>query len=123
MIPNRSALLLAGGLAVTGTVHFLRPKPFDTIVPRTLPGSARPWTHVSGVAELACAATVAHPRTRRAGATATAGLLAAVFPANVRMAVDWRNKPRALRYGAYARLPLQLPLIRRALSVRANTDP
>lgn len=121
MKPSRSAALLAGSLATTGTVHFLHPKPFDSIVPRSLPGSPRTWTHVSGVAELACAATVAHPRTRRWGALATAGLFAAVFPANVKMARDFRGKAPALRYGAYARLPLQIPLIAWALRVRANT--
>ncbi len=106
---------------MTGALHFLRPKPFDSIVPRALPGSPRTWTHASGAAELACAAAVAHPRTRRTGALATAVLFAAVFPANVKMAVDFRARPRALRYGAYVRLPLQIPLVMWALRVRTNT--
>lgn len=115
-----SEKMLAGGLAAMGALHFLAPQRFDSIVPRRLPGSARTWTHLSGAAELACAAAVAHPRTRRRGALVTAGLFVAVFPANIRMAVDSKTKPKLLRYGSYARLPLQLPLIRWALRVRAN---
>ncbi|WP_405407716.1 hypothetical protein [Streptomyces decoyicus] len=64
-----------------------------------------------GVAELA----VALPRTRRAGALAAAGLFAAVFPANIKMAHDWRHRPAPLKALAYARLPGQLPLIGWAL--------
>ena len=120
MRENRSALLLAGALATTGTLHFLQPKPFNTIVPRTLPGPAKTWTYASGAAELGCAAAVAHTRTRRTGAGATAALFVAVFPANIKMAIDHRKKPRPQRYATYARLPLQLPLIRWALRVRAR---
>ncbi len=112
---------LAGLLATAGTLHFLKPRYFDAIVPRELPGSARTWTYVSGAAELGCAAALAHPRSRRTGALLTAGLFVGVFPANVRMAVDWKNKPRRLRYLAYGRLPLQAPLVAWALRVRART--
>jgi uncharacterized membrane protein len=63
------------------------------------------------------AAAVASPRTRRAGALAAAGLFVAVFPANVQMARDWRDRPAPLRLAAYLRLPLQIPLIVWALRV------
>lgn len=112
---DRSARALARLLAGMGTLHFLAPKPFDAIVPRQLPGSPRTWTYASGVAELAVAAAVALPRTRRAGALAAAGLFAAVFPANLKMAHDWRHRPAPLKAVAYARLPGQLPLIGWAL--------
>lgn len=121
MRENRSALLLASALATVGTLHFLRPKPFNTIVPSTLPGPAKNWTYASGIAELSCAAAVAHPRLRRTGAGATAALFVAVFPANIKMAIDYRKKPRPQRYVTYARLPLQLPLIRWALRVREGS--
>lgn len=104
-------------LAGSGVLHFLAPRPYDALVPRRLPGSARTWTYVSGVAELACAAAVAHPRTRRQGALATAALFMAIFPANVQMAADWRARPLPLRAAAYARLPLQAPLVLWALKV------
>ncbi|GAA4600520.1 hypothetical protein GCM10023195_00080 [Actinoallomurus liliacearum] len=43
-------------------------RPYDAIIPSRLPGSPRAWTYTSGLAELACAAAIAVPRTRRAGA-------------------------------------------------------
>lgn len=106
-----SARALAGLLTVSGVLHFARPRPFDTIVPRALPGSPRTWTYLSGAAELGVAAALAYPGTRRLGGLAAAGLFAAVFPANVRMAVDWRHAPPLRRAVAYGRLPLQVPLV------------
>ncbi|MFE4548674.1 MULTISPECIES: DoxX family protein [unclassified Streptomyces] len=108
---ERSALLLAGLLATAGVTHFAAPERFDATVPRVLPGSPRAWTHVSGAAELALAAGVALPRTRRAAALATAAFFVGVFPANVQMAVDWRHRPAPLKAAALARLPLQVPLV------------
>jgi uncharacterized membrane protein len=120
---HRDALALAGLLTLTGVVHFVRPRPFDAIMPRSLPGRPRTWTYVSGAAELAVAAAVAHPRTRRLGGLAAAGLFAAVFPANVRMAVDWRHASPARRAVAYGRLPLQIPLVLWGLRVaREKSD-
>ncbi|GAA4385930.1 membrane protein [Actinomadura verrucosospora] len=115
---RRLAALMAG----MGALHMIAPKPFDALVPERLPGGARTWTYLSGVAELACAAALARPRTRKAGALATAGLMAAVFPANVKMARDWRHRPLPLRAAAYARLPLQAPLVAWALHVARQAD-
>ncbi|MFE4454404.1 DoxX family protein [Streptomyces sp. NPDC056796] len=106
----RSSLLLAGFLAASGVTHFAAPKPFDAIVPRVLPGSPRAWTRASGVVELALAAGLAVPRTRRLSAQATALFFVGVFPANVKMAYDWRTRPASARALAYGRLPLQVPL-------------
>ncbi|WP_176611659.1 hypothetical protein [Actinomadura sp. WMMB 499] len=114
---SRAHRHLATSMAAIGTLHMIAPKPFDAIVPERLPGSARTWTYLSGVAELACAAAVAHPRTRRAGALATAGLMLAVYPANIKMARDWRHRALPLRAAAYGRLPFQAPLIGWALHV------
>lgn len=105
------AVALAGLLAAAGVTHFVRPGFYDPIVPRALPGPARFWTYASGVAELAVAAAVAHPATRRTGGLAAAALFAAVLPANVQMAHDWRRRSPAERAVAYGRLPLQAPLI------------
>src|SRR4029453_9506586 len=115
--PMRSAHGLAALLAAAGITHFAAPRVYDAIVPRVMPGRPRTWTYLSGAAELAVAAAVAYPRTRRVGGLAAAGLFRAVFPANVKMARDWRRRPPAYRAAAYARLPLQAPLIWWALRV------
>jgi uncharacterized membrane protein len=116
-VKDRDAVVLVALLAGAGVTHFAVPKPYDAIVPRQLPGSARTWTYVSGAAELALAAAITSRRTRRWGGLGAAALFAAVFPANVQMAVNWRHRPAPLRAIAYGRLPLQVPLIRLALRV------
>jgi len=112
------ATALAATLTTTGVLHLIAPTPLDRIVPRSLPGTPRFWTLASGIAELGVAAAIAAPRTRRLGAAAAAGLFVAVFPANVKMARDWSDRPLPVRAVAWARLPLQLPLIGWALAVR-----
>jgi uncharacterized membrane protein len=112
-----SARALAMLLAAAGVSHFLVPSFYDDIVPHELPGRPRSWTQLSGIAELACAAAVLAPRTRRQGAAYAAALFVLVFPANIQMAVDWRGRPRRERAMAYGRLPLQVPLVVWALRV------
>jgi uncharacterized membrane protein len=115
---RRSALMLAALLGTAAAAHAAMPESFDRIVPRALPGEPRVWTYVSGAAELAVAAAVANPRTRRNGALAAACLFTAVLPANIQMALDWNDRPTPQRVAAYARLPLQIPLVTWALKVR-----
>lgn len=119
---ERSPLLLAGLLAAAGVAHFANPRPFDATVPRSLPGTPRTWTYASGAAELALAAGIAAPRTRRAAALATAAFFVGVFPANVKMAVDWRHRPAPLKAAAVGRLPLQVPLVLWARSVARSGE-
>lgn len=93
---------LAAMLLGVGTVHFLAPKPFDTIIPGELPGSPRFYTYASGVAELATGALLLAPRTRRLGALAAIAVFIGVFPGNVNMVrcggtsrgrCAWRRSP------------------------------
>lgn len=114
---SRSALALAALLGAAGVTHFAKPAPYDSIVPRSLPGKPRTWTYASGVAELAVAAAVAVPKTRRLGGVAAACLFTAVFPANVKMALDHRHRGPRAKAIAWGRLPLQLPLIAWALRI------
>lgn len=107
-------------LAVAGALHFAVPAPFDALVPIALPGSPRLWTLLSGGAELAVAAAVAVPRTRRLGGLAAAVLFVAVFPGNVKMAIDWSDRSLPEQALAYGRLPLQVPLVWWALTVYRN---
>ncbi|PFG42724.1 putative membrane protein [Isoptericola jiangsuensis] len=108
-----SAAALAALLATSGTLHLVRPRVFEGLIPAAL-GSPRAWVYGSGVAELACAAAVAAPTTRRVGGLATAALLVGVFPGNVKMALDSRPGARhwsRRRSVAWGRLPLQVPLV------------
>ena len=108
---QRPARFLAGALGTMGVLHLAVPKPFDELIPASLPGSRRAWTYGSGVAELAVGVAVAVPRTRRLGGLAAALLFLGVFPANVKMALDASShRPRGARWRG-ARFPLQGPLI------------
>jgi len=114
---------LAALFATSGVLHFVRPRPFVQIVPRALPRKTE-LVYVSGAAELVCAAGLLHPRSRPIAGLASAGLLAAVLPANVQMTVDLFRRysgeraaadPRRaalVKAVAVARLPVQIPLIR-----------
>lgn len=105
---------LAWLLAVSGVLHFVKPRPYERMVPHSLPAK-RGLVYLSGAAELACAAGLAHPRTRRYAGLVSAGLLLAVYPANFQVAADVNRKGSTkLKTLAFARLPLQLPMIRTA---------
>ena len=121
---RRTAIGLATLLSGSGVLHFAAPKPYDSIVPSALPGSARTWTYVSGVAELLVAAALFVPRFRRLGGLLAALLFIGVFPANVQMAVDYQRagKPLPARLVAFGRLPLQVPLVLWALKVRQSGE-
>ncbi|MEU9455478.1 hypothetical protein [Streptomyces sp. NPDC048277] len=119
---ERSPLLLAGLLAAAGVAHFAAPKSFDATIPGALPGPPRAWTYGSGAVELALAAGIALPRTRAVAARAATAFFVGVFPANVKMAVDWQKRPEPLRTAALARLPLQIPLVLWARGVARNEE-
>ncbi|PXX69062.1 putative membrane protein [Nocardia tenerifensis] len=117
---RRPALALAALLFPMGVLHFVMPKPFDSIVPKALPGEPRNYTYASGVAEIGVAAALAMPRTRGLGGRLAALLFLAVLPANVQMAADAlgdKKASRVFKIGTVLRLPLQIPLITQALKV------
>jgi uncharacterized membrane protein len=107
--------VLLAALGGSGVVHLVRPRTFEWLVPPEL-GDARRWVTVTGGAELAAAALMAVPRTRRLGGWAAAALLVAFVPAHLHTfrVVPHRPVPLAL---AAVRLPLQWPLVRVALRV------
>src|SRR6201997_1317656 len=116
-----AAYRIAAMLISVGTVHFLAPRPFDTIVPAELPGDARAYTYASGVAEISIGALLLPRCTRRLAATAAVALFVAVFPANVNMFGLWGDSPWRMRIAAVAGLPLQIPMITAALKIRRNS--
>jgi uncharacterized membrane protein len=107
-----SRTALASLFAFTGTMHFVRPRFFEAIVPPAIEAQKQEVVAISGVAEVAGAALVLVPASRRLGRWWLLALLVAVFPANVHMAVspdqirglDMRKLPR---WALWARLPLQ----------------
>jgi uncharacterized membrane protein len=115
---DRAGPALAGLLVVTGVTHFVVPHFYDAVVPAVLPGGPRVWVLASGGAELACAALIANRRTRGLGATLAMVLFVVVFPANVKMAIDWSHQGPVKAAIGLLRLPLQLPLAYWALRVR-----
>ena len=123
--PSATALSLAVLMAGSGIAHFVVPAPYEQIVPRFL-GPAGLWVRVTGGAALASAALLARSRTRRAGGWLAAGLLIAMFPTNVQMALDGGLPGRTFPLGspvvAWLRLPLQVPLVAWAVGVAAR-DP
>ena len=111
---------LATVFVVTGTLHIVRPSIFLPLVPDAMPARDA-IVLVSGIAELVCAAGLL-TRSSWAGPT-SALLLCAVFPGNILFAIDAARDPEssnAMVAAAWARLPLQLPLIWAAL--QANRD-
>lgn len=110
-----SAKILTAAFVASGVVHLVRPKTFEPMMPHWLPRH-REVIYASGVAELVCAAGMAHPRTRRAAGYASAALLLGVFPAHVQMAQDAvKTDNTGLKALAFARMPLQVPMIRAAM--------
>ena len=112
---------MGAGLVGMGILHFAAPKPFDEIVPAELPGTARFYTHASGVAEVGVGALLLAPATRKLGALAAVALFLGVLPGNINMVRLWWDKPWYMRAGAIARVPLQIPMITTALKVYRNS--
>jgi uncharacterized membrane protein len=106
--------VLAGILAVNGTIHLVRPQTYEPLMPSWVPAH-REVILGSGAAELALAAALLTPATRRIAGWGSIALLIGVFPGNVKMAADaMKGDNRALQAGTLARLPLQWPLIKAA---------
>ncbi|MBB3675779.1 DoxX family protein [Modestobacter versicolor] len=107
------ALAIATGMAGSGVLHLVRPQTYDWMIPPEL-GPARPWVTGSGVAELATAALLAVPATRRAGGWAAVAVLVGVLPAHLQTLRVLRGAKLA---AAVARIPFQLPMLQAALRV------
>jgi uncharacterized membrane protein len=108
---THSQKALAGFFAFAGTMHFVIPRSYESIMPPSLPRH-REAVIVSGLAEIAGGAAVLPPRTRRFARWWLLGLLLTVFPANIHMAVNPEqvrglDLDRVPRWALWARLPLQ----------------
>lgn len=93
---------------VAGTMHFVIPKAYESIVPDYLPAH-RELVYASGVAEIVGGLGAMNARTRRAASWLNIATLLAVFPANLHMALHperYEQLPGGRR-ALQMRLPLQ----------------
>ena len=104
---NAIAIVLGVFFTLAGVMHFANPSFFDAIVPPWLWPSERFWTYISGFAELIVGPLILVPRTRRIGSLAAIVLLIAVYPANLYMTWDWRDRSVGQQFLSWARLPFQ----------------
>ena len=116
------AIVIGTFVTLAGVMHFLNPDFFNDIVPPWLPPSESFWTYTSGVAELIIGPMVLWPRTRRTGATAAIVLFIAVYPANLYMTWDWRDRTVSEQVVSWVRLPFQFLFIWCALQVRRGSS-
>lgn len=107
---TRSQRLLAVFWLAAGANHFLNPRTYEAIMPDWVPAH-REMVLWSGAAELVAGAAVIPRRTRNPFARWwIVGLLAAVYPANIHMALHPERYRRIPEWALWARLPLQLLL-------------
>src|ERR687894_1147673 len=92
---------------VAGVMHFLIPRQYEAIVPPSLARWKKELVVASGVAEIAGGVAVLPERTRRGARWWLLVTLAAVYPANIHMAVNSKDFPKIRPAALWARLPVQ----------------
>ena len=105
--------VLAIAMIGVGTLHFVQPKPFIRIVPKSLP-APKALVYISGFFEVLGGVGLLIPTTRVAAAWGLIALYVAVFPANIYMLTDnvsLNPKKPIPRWALWARLPFQFVFI------------
>jgi uncharacterized membrane protein len=92
---------------VAGTLHFVIPRQYEAIVPPPLARWRKELVVASGIAEIAGGIAVLPDGTRRAARWWLLATLAAVYPANIHMAVNSEEFPQIPAPALWARLPCQ----------------
>lgn len=111
---NRARLGVAGFFGFAGLSHLTFGRKFyERIVPPWLPASPELVNWAAGAAELTGAALALVPGAERPARRYLTGLLVAVFPANVHMALRPADSgsERIPAWALWARLPLQFLMI------------
>ena len=109
-MPSRSRIVLGAFFLGAGLLHFLKPRPYESIMPEALPAH-RELVYLSGLAEMAGGAGVLADRTTRWAGWWLIATMLAVFPANVNMAVDAERFDDIPEPLLWARLPLQAGIV------------
>ena len=107
---SNSQRALAAFFTFTGVMHFVIPEKYEAIVPPYIP-AAKEMVQISGVAEIIGGLAMVPAATRTPFARWwLLGLLAAVYPANVHMALnpgEIKGLPSVPQVLLWGRLPLQ----------------
>ncbi len=110
MLKRISAYVLGSLFVAAGANHFLKKSFYVRIMPPYIP-LPRLMVEASGVCEMGLGAAILWPRFRRRAAWGLIALLAAVFPANVHMALHPEQFPEFKPALLWGRLPLQGVLV------------
>ena len=103
---STSQRLLAAFWILGGINHFRVPKTYESIMPDYVP-LHKEMVFWSGVAEVVGGVAVISPGTRTFARWWLLGVLAAVYPANVHMALNPDRYEKIPPVALWARLPLQ----------------
>ena len=103
----RRARLFGPFFVFAGVMHFVIPRQYEAIVPPSLARWKKELVVASGIAEIAGGAAIVPDRTRGAARWWLLATLAAVYPANIHMAVHADRFPKIPAAALWARLPLQ----------------
>lgn len=105
--PHRLRFALGVFWIFAGTMHFVFPRTYESIMPGYLADWKSELVAASGAAEIAGGLAVLPERTRRAGRWWLLATVVAIFPANVHMAVNAEDFAKIPEPLLWARLPFQ----------------
>jgi uncharacterized membrane protein len=97
----------AGFWIFAGIMHFVIPRQYEAIVPRSLSDRKSAIVVASGLAEIAGGLAIIPEATRRPARWWLIATLIAVYPANIEMALHPERFPKIPPAALWARLPLQ----------------
>jgi uncharacterized membrane protein len=107
---RRARYFLAVFFFIAGLNHFLNPRPYLSMLPKSLP-YPEALNLISGLAEMAGAVGVLLPSLQRLTGWCLILLLLAIFPANINVALNGWDGVAIPAWALWARLPLQFALI------------
>lgn len=109
MLKDAGLYLMAALYIAAGINHFLNPKGYVSIMPGWLPNPLL-LVNLSGCFEIVLGILLIPFETRRIAAWGIILLLAAVFPANIQMMLNYNRNHHPLFWITVLRLPLQFLL-------------
>lgn len=104
---------VGSGLLAMGVAHVVAPAPFVKIIPDRVPAPEL-WNLVAAAAEGLAGVLLltSDPKKQRLGGVLATVTFIGVYPANIDMAIKAGPPTNPKAIAAWARLPMQLPMIR-----------